>query len=176
MQSAIPSGSSLVSALLSLTVLLALAPLIPGVAARTRALLTGRRGPPVWQLYADLAKLVRKGAVYSGTTTGMLQLTGPVVVGTTVLACTLVPLDVETVVESVKRTSKVLVLHEAILFGGMGGEIAARIADEAFEYLDAPVKRIGAKDTFVPFAGNLEAVVLPSVEDVVAGLSELLDY
>jgi 2-oxoisovalerate dehydrogenase E1 component len=89
---------------------------------------------------------------------------------------TLVPLDVDAIVASVRKTSRVLVLHEAPLFGGMGGEIAALIADEAFEYLDAPVKRIGALDTFVPFAGNLEAVVLPSTEDVHAGLTELLDY
>jgi 2-oxoisovalerate dehydrogenase E1 component len=89
---------------------------------------------------------------------------------------TLVPLDVETIIASVRRTSKVLVLHEAPLFGGLGGEIAATIADEAFEWLDAPVKRIGALDTFVPFAGNLEAAVLPSVEDVERGLTELLGY
>jgi 2-oxoisovalerate dehydrogenase E1 component len=89
---------------------------------------------------------------------------------------TLVPLDVEAVVESVRRTSKVLVLHEAPLFGGLGGEIAAVIADEAFEWLDAPVKRVGALDTFVPFAGNLEAAVLPSVEDVERALVGLLDY
>jgi 2-oxoisovalerate dehydrogenase E1 component len=89
---------------------------------------------------------------------------------------TLVPLDMESIIVSVKRTSKVLVLHEAPLFGGLGGEIAATIADEAFEYLDAPVKRIGALDTFVPFAGNLEAAVLPQVEDVQVALEELLDY
>lgn len=89
---------------------------------------------------------------------------------------TLVPLDMETVLASVRRTSKALVLHEAPLFGGLGGEIAARIADEAFEHLDAPVKRLGALDTFVPFAGNLEAVVLPSVEDVHAALQGLLEY
>ena len=89
---------------------------------------------------------------------------------------TLVPLDVDAIMASVRKTSKVLVLHEAPLFGGMGGEIAAMVADEAFEFLDAPVKRIGAMDTFVPFAGNLEAVVLPSTEDVHASLTELLDY
>jgi 2-oxoisovalerate dehydrogenase E1 component len=89
---------------------------------------------------------------------------------------TLVPLDMETIVDSVRRTSKVLVLHEAVLFGGLGGEIAARIADEAFEHLDAPVKRLGALDSFVPFAGSLEAAVLPSTEDVHAALVELLDY
>jgi 2-oxoisovalerate dehydrogenase E1 component len=89
---------------------------------------------------------------------------------------TLVPLDLEAIVASVRRTSKVLVLHEAPLFGGMGGEIAARIAGEAFEFLDAPVRRLGALDTFVPFAGNLEAAVLPSAEQVEAELGGLLDY
>jgi 2-oxoisovalerate dehydrogenase E1 component len=89
---------------------------------------------------------------------------------------TLVPLDIEAVVTSVQRTSKVLVLHEAVLFGGLGGEIAARIADEAFEYLDAPVKRIGALDTFVPFAPSLEAAVLPSADQVADTLLGLVRY
>jgi 2-oxoisovalerate dehydrogenase E1 component len=89
---------------------------------------------------------------------------------------TIVPLDVDTIVESVKRTSKALVLHEAPLFGGLGGEVAARIADGAFEYLDAPVKRLAALDSFVPFAGNLENAVLPSVEGVHEALVGLLDY
>lgn len=89
---------------------------------------------------------------------------------------TLVPLDLEAILSSVRRTSKVLVLHEAPLFGGLGGEIAARIADEAFEFLDAPVRRIGALDTFVPFAGNLETVVLPSADQVETELRGLLDY
>jgi 2-oxoisovalerate dehydrogenase E1 component len=89
---------------------------------------------------------------------------------------TILPLDIDTIVQSVRRTSRVLVLHEAPLFGGLGGEVAARIADAAFESLDAPVKRMGALDTFVPFAGNLEAAVLPSVEGVHAALVELLDY
>ncbi|MFQ5599643.1 MAG: thiamine pyrophosphate-dependent enzyme [Candidatus Krumholzibacteriia bacterium] len=89
---------------------------------------------------------------------------------------TLVPLDVESVVGSVRRTSKVLVLHEAQVFGGLGGEIAARIADEAFEHLDAPVKRLGALDSFVPFASRLEAAVLPSTDQIHAALVDLLDY
>jgi 2-oxoisovalerate dehydrogenase E1 component len=85
-------------------------------------------------------------------------------------------MDVETVLESVRRTSKVLVLHEAQVFGGLGGEIAARIADEAFEYLDAPIKRVGARESFVPFAANLEAAVLPSADQVAEALIELLRY
>ncbi len=89
---------------------------------------------------------------------------------------TLMPFDMEAVLASVKRTSKVLVLHEAPLTGGFGGEIAARIADEAFEYLDAPVKRIGALDSFVPFAPSLETAVLPAAEQVAQALLELLRF
>ncbi len=89
---------------------------------------------------------------------------------------TLVPLDMQSVLDSVRRTSRVLVLHEAPLLGGMGGEIAARIADEAFEFLDAPVKRIGARDSFAPFAPSLETAVLPAAEQVTAALLELLRY
>jgi 2-oxoisovalerate dehydrogenase E1 component len=58
----------------------------------------------------------------------------------------------------------------------MGGEIASRIADEAFEYLDAPVKRMGALDSFVPFASSLEAAVLPNTERLSQALVELLRY
>ena len=89
---------------------------------------------------------------------------------------TLLPMDIATVIDSVRRTSKALVLHEAQVFGGLGGEIAARIADEGFEYLDAPIKRIGARESFVPFAGNLESAVLPDADQVTAGLLELLQY
>jgi 2-oxoisovalerate dehydrogenase E1 component len=89
---------------------------------------------------------------------------------------TLVPLDFETVLESVRRTGRLLIAHEAPLFAGLGGEIAARVADAAFEHLDAPVKRVGAKDCFVPFAPNLEAAVLPSVEQIAAALRDLLAY
>jgi formate hydrogenlyase subunit 4 len=77
----------------SLGALVAAAPLIPGVAAKTRALLTGRRGPPLWQLYADLRKLMRKGATYSTTTTWAFRLAPLAVVATTLLASAIVPLD-----------------------------------------------------------------------------------
>lgn len=73
--------------------MLALAPLLPGVAARTKALLTGRRGAPVWQLYRDLLRLWRKGAVYSPTTTWMFRLAPVAGVVTPVLATMLLPLD-----------------------------------------------------------------------------------
>jgi 2-oxoisovalerate dehydrogenase E1 component len=89
---------------------------------------------------------------------------------------TIVPLDIETVLTSVRRTGRVLVVHEAPLFAGMGAEIAAQIADGAFESLDAPVRRIGARDCFVAFASNLETAILPSVEDIAGAIRELLMF
>jgi 2-oxoisovalerate dehydrogenase E1 component beta subunit len=88
----------------------------------------------------------------------------------------IVPWDKEAVLESVRKCSKVLVLHEDTRTGGFGAEIAATIAEEAFEDLDAPLKRIAAPDTPVPFSPPLEKAFIPQVEDVVAGLRELAAY
>jgi 2-oxoisovalerate dehydrogenase E1 component len=87
----------------------------------------------------------------------------------------LLPWDVESVVRSVGKTSRALVLHEAPLTGGFGGEIAATIGKEAFERLDAPVARLGALDTPVPFARGLEAVFSPRGR-LVSALRDLLAY
>jgi 2-oxoisovalerate dehydrogenase E1 component beta subunit len=89
---------------------------------------------------------------------------------------TLAPWDKDAVLKSVEKTSKVLVLHEDTVTGGFGAEIAATIAQEAFEHLDAPVKRLAAPDTPVPFAPVLEKAFIPQVEDVVAGIKELAEY
>ncbi len=89
---------------------------------------------------------------------------------------TIAPWDKAAVLDSARKTSKVLVLHEDTRTGGFGGEIAATIAEEAFEDLDAPVKRIAAPDTPVPFSPVLEKAFIPQVDDVVAGLRELADY
>jgi pyruvate/2-oxoglutarate/acetoin dehydrogenase E1 component len=86
------------------------------------------------------------------------------------------PWDKPAVLESVRKTSKVLVLHEDTRTGGFGAEIAATIAEEAFEDLDAPVRRITAPDTPVPFSPPLEKAFIPQVDDVVAGLRELAEY
>ena len=88
---------------------------------------------------------------------------------------TIMPWDKEAVLDSVRKTSKVLVLHEDTRTGGFGAEIAATIAEEAFEDLDAPVKRIAAPDTPVPFSPVLEKAFIPQVDDVVAGLRELAE-
>ncbi len=89
---------------------------------------------------------------------------------------TIIPLDTETIINSVKKTGKAIVIHEDTLTAGFGAEIAARIADLAFEYLDGPVKRIAAKDTPIPYHPNLENVVLPNRERVYKELKNLLNY
>lgn len=88
---------------------------------------------------------------------------------------TLKPFDFEIIAESVKKTYHVLVVHEACLTGGFGAEIAARIGEALFDDLDAPVKRIGAKDVPVPFSPVLENFVLPQVGDIVRGAKEVLN-
>jgi pyruvate/2-oxoglutarate/acetoin dehydrogenase E1 component len=89
---------------------------------------------------------------------------------------TIMPWDKEAVLASVRKTSKVIVLHEDTHTGGFGAEIAATIAEEAFESLDAPPRRITAPDTPVPFSPPLEHAFIPQIEDVVAGLRELAAY
>jgi len=88
----------------------------------------------------------------------------------------LAPLDREAVLTSVSKTSRALLLHEATLTGGIGGELAAIIAEEAFEYLDAPVMRVASLDSPVPYSPPLEAAFLPNVEKVVAAAKRLVAY
>jgi pyruvate/2-oxoglutarate/acetoin dehydrogenase E1 component len=89
---------------------------------------------------------------------------------------TLAPLDEATILESVRKTSKVIVLHEATLTGGLGGEIAARITERAFEYLDGPVLRMAAPDTPVPFSPPLEEAFLPNVSGIAEKVRWLYRY
>ena len=89
---------------------------------------------------------------------------------------TVLPWDKQAVLDSVRKTSKVLVLHEDTRTGGFGGEIAATIAEEAFEDLDGPVRRMTAPDTPVPFSPPLEKAFIPQVDTVAAGLRELAAY
>ncbi|MDT4896616.1 MAG: 2-oxoisovalerate dehydrogenase component [Acidobacteriota bacterium] len=89
---------------------------------------------------------------------------------------TLSPYDWETIAASVKKTGKVIVAHEDSRSFGYGAEIAARISDELFEYLDAPVRRVAALDTFVAYAPQLEDAILPQVEDVLKAITELQKY
>jgi 2-oxoisovalerate dehydrogenase E1 component beta subunit len=89
---------------------------------------------------------------------------------------TLVPLDEETVLRSVAKTGRAIVLHEAPRTGGFGGEIAATIVEKAFEYLDAPIVRVTAPDTPVPYSPPLEEYYLPGKDDVLEAARKLLDY
>jgi 2-oxoisovalerate dehydrogenase E1 component len=89
---------------------------------------------------------------------------------------TLNPYDWEAIAESVKKTSKAIVAHEDCLSWGYGAEIAARISDELFEYLDGPVRRIGATDTFVAYAPDVEDAQLPQVENITQAILKLVAY
>lgn len=88
----------------------------------------------------------------------------------------LVPYDWDAIVATVKKTNRVIVAHEDSLSWGYGAEIAARISDELFEYLDAPVKRVCALDTFVAYAPQLEDAILPQASDVAKAIAELKAY
>jgi 2-oxoisovalerate dehydrogenase E1 component beta subunit len=88
----------------------------------------------------------------------------------------LVPLDRETILESVRRLNKVMILHEDVRSGGMGGEIAAIIAEEAFDELDGPIVRVTAPDTPVPYSPPLEDAFIPQPNDVVAAARKLAEY
>jgi 2-oxoisovalerate dehydrogenase E1 component len=89
---------------------------------------------------------------------------------------TIVPLDMETVLNSVRKTGKVIVFHEDSRFMGFGAEIAAEISEKAFEYLDAPVKRVGALDVHVPFHPNLEKAALPQDSWILSACEELAAF
>src|ERR671924_116410 len=88
----------------------------------------------------------------------------------------LLPFDKEAVLESVKKTNKVILLHEDTRIGGFAGELAAIISEEAFEYLDGPIRRITAPDTPVPYSPPLEEFFLPKVSDVIRVARELYAY
>ncbi len=89
---------------------------------------------------------------------------------------TLSPLDKDAILATVKKTNRVMVLHEASLTGGIGGEISAIIAEEAFEWLDAPVIRVASIDAPVPFAPQMEDYYLPSLTEIIEAARRLASY
>jgi 2-oxoisovalerate dehydrogenase E1 component len=86
------------------------------------------------------------------------------------------PLDMETIAASVKKTNRVIVAHEDSLSWGIGSEIVARIADDLFEWLDAPVRRVASLDTWVAYAPQLEDATLPQVDDVLKAIADISQY
>ena len=89
---------------------------------------------------------------------------------------TIVPFDAETVLQSVRKTNRVLIVYEDHEFIGFGAEIAAQIADKAFEHLDAPIRRVAGAFTYVPFADPLERAVLPQDDDILRAVRAMLAY
>lgn len=89
---------------------------------------------------------------------------------------TLMPLDKQAILDSVKKTSRLMVLHEASRTGGIGGEIAATVAEEAFEWLDAPIVRVASIDTPVPYSPPLEEYYMPQTKDVLEAARRLAAY
>ena len=89
---------------------------------------------------------------------------------------TIVPLDSETILESVRKTNRALVVYEDHEFIGFGAELSAQIADDAFTYLDAPIRRVAGEFTPIPFAHSLERSVLPSDEGILEAARDLAAF
>lgn len=128
------------------------------------------------------ASLVREGKQVTIVTYGMgvhwaLETldTNPEISADLIDLRTLVPLDTETIFNSVKKTNRVIILHEATMFNGIGGELSALITENCFEYLDAPIKRVASLDTPVPFIGELEQNFMPK-ERFITALKALVDF
>ena len=86
---------------------------------------------------------------------------------------TIRPLDTETIIESVKKTSRCITVEEGFPFASIGSEIASLLIDQAFDYLDAPIKKLASKDTPLPYAANLEKLALPKTDDIVKAAKEI---
>ena len=146
----------------------------------------GRDPGPDFMIPFGKAKVVRKGSDLTLVTCGALvkrsldaarRASDDHGIETEVIDLrTISPLDMDRVGESVKKTGKVLVVHEDALSFGLGAEVAARIADELFTWLDGPVRRIGAKDSWVAYAPDVEDVILPQTANVLAGIVELAKF
>jgi pyruvate/2-oxoglutarate/acetoin dehydrogenase E1 component len=89
---------------------------------------------------------------------------------------TLLPLDEDAIIKSVKKTNRALIVHEDTRTGGIAGEIAMRISEKAFEWLDAPILRVTAIDTPVPYSPPLEDYYLPQVADIVTAVKYMVKY
>ena len=88
---------------------------------------------------------------------------------------TLNPLDIKTIVESVKQTGHLVIVHQACRTGGVGAEIATQVTEQSFDYLDAPIRRVAGLDTPVPYCTKLENLVYPNVDDIVKAVRKVLE-
>jgi len=88
---------------------------------------------------------------------------------------TLVPMDEDAILQSVEKTGRLVVVHEAPVRGGVGGDIVSRVLEKAFYSLEAPVKRIAGKNTTIPFNIRLEKLCVPGVEDILNGAIEVME-
>jgi len=89
---------------------------------------------------------------------------------------TILPLDEEIILNSVQKTGKAIIVHEAPEFGGFGGEIAALLADKGFNFLDGPVKRVGGLFSPIPYSPAMEQIYLPSADRIIQAARELIDF
>ncbi len=80
---------------------------------------------------------------------------------------TLNPLDLDTILTSVRKTNRLVVVHEACVRGGFGAEVAAQVQEKGFDYLDAPIARVGAMDAPIPYNHHLEGLVIPGQEQII---------
>ena len=87
---------------------------------------------------------------------------------------TLVPLDLETTLQSIRKTNRAVIVHEGCRRGGVGAEIASRISEEAFDYLDAPIERVGSLDVPIPYSEPLEIAVIPGEEKIISAVKKVL--
>jgi pyruvate dehydrogenase E1 component beta subunit len=142
------------------------------------ALADGAELPPIGK-----ARVVRVGTdvtliAYSAMVQGALeaaeQLAGAGISAEVIDLRTLLPLDMATIAVSVTKTHRALIAHEAVLNGGVGAEIAARIGTELFDELDAPVLRVGCAFAPIPFAPELERALLPGSKDIVRAVRDML--
>jgi pyruvate dehydrogenase E1 component beta subunit len=84
------------------------------------------------------------------------------------------PLDIDSIINSIKKTGKAIVVEEGWKTGGVGGEIVSQIMENAFDYLDAPIKRVAGKDVPMPYSKNLEKLAIPSTEDIIKSVKEIV--
>lgn len=158
----------------------------PVVVMLNKALL-GTKGPvpeESFEVSLGTANVVRSGDDVTIVSAGRMldqarmaatELSGSGIEAEVIDLRTVQPLDSDTVLTSVRKTNRVLVVHEAVTFGGIGAEIAAQIQDEVFDYLDAPVLRLGAPHSPVPFSPVLEQAYFPDAERITAGCRRLLE-